>query len=191
MGDVEEFHPPRKFRMTSSEPTSVFTDDSGSRRRRVVWAFRAGAAALVAAVAVVLTSAVGHVTLPGLDAPLHLPGSAPKNPTASLSDQTSPEPTVPTSSSATGDPSSPVGTGDAGRPGDATTKGQAATATPIRASPTAPTVAAPEPGGPTTATTKPRGKPTAKPTTAANPEHSPGNPPTEPPGRAKKDDTSS
>lgn len=177
--------------------TSIFTDDSGARRWRVVWAFRVAAALFVAAVSLVLVSAIGHVALPGLDAPLNLPGADSAAPPASQADQPPRQQAAPSPDaarvarrSAKGDPTQAADRSS--RVDDPAGKERATTSPPIRISPANPDGVTPSPTGPApTATSKPRGKPADKPTSAADPVHSPGTPPAEPPGKAKKDDGSS
>lgn len=53
---------------------SVFTDDSGARRRLLIWSFRGAVAAIAVAAAGFVLTLVTHVPLPGLDEPLSVPG---------------------------------------------------------------------------------------------------------------------
>lgn len=141
--------------------TSVFTDDTGGRRRVVVVAIRSAVGLLGLGAAAVAVSVFGHVKLPGLDAPSHAPGvarhhAADDNPGSSDGDTgagraPSPAAVVPVGSSPT--TSGTSGSPTAGAPG------------------TVPTAAP---------TSKATGKPTAKPTTAAEPTHKPTAPPGKP-----------
>ena len=65
---------------TKTATTSIFTDDSGTRKRTVTAAIRGAVGLIGLGVAAVAVSVFGHVTLPGLEAPLHLPGINSTNP---------------------------------------------------------------------------------------------------------------
>lgn len=175
------------------EDTSVFTDDSGTRQRAVTWVIRGLSGALGLGVAAAAVSIVGHVTLPGLDAPLHLPGvgqakkvaspetSGSQNDVPAETTGSGPQPTSPSSLTPGQNAVSArqsVPTSSATTPNTPATKAPVQVTTPA---PTTPTV--------TAKPKKPHGKPTAKPPTAANPEPTPGGRPSVPPGKAKQTST--
>ncbi|MCW2839912.1 MAG: hypothetical protein JWR55_1395 [Aeromicrobium sp.] len=56
--------------MPDNEDTSVFTNESGSRRRTATRTARAAVALLSAGAVLVVVSAVEHVMMPGLDVPI-------------------------------------------------------------------------------------------------------------------------
>ena len=130
--------------------TSIFTDDSGGRKRAVALAIRGAVVVLGFGAAAVAVSVFGNVKLPGLDAPLDIPGTQAHS--SKDSKTTSTRDTGKTSGTGQGSTSTVV---PAGQPTTAATP----TATP---------------------TAKPTGKPTAKPTTAAQPTHKPTAPPGKP-----------
>jgi len=150
---------------TDDLTTSVFTDDSGSRKRVVTWTITGASCLLGIGALAIAVSVFGQVSLPGLDAPIHIPGVGPSRPRT---------PGAAASGSARAPDRS--GTADVGTT-SATTSGKTSASTPTTTVPTAKTPAA---------TTTPKVKPSAKPTPAANPVHSPGSGPTVPPGRPKK-----
>jgi len=171
--------------MSEEQQQSVFTDDSGTRARWVQWAARGLLGLVVLAGAAVLFSLLTSVTLPGLDGPVHLPGTSKhKNPageeqppaivpgstptstpTGSLVDSTVTAAT--TGSGSTGRP----GAGPTGRPSSRPTSGP--TATPTTHGPTAHPTRTPNPKS--NASSAPR----------ATPTHVPGSPAPTPPGKAK------
>lgn len=153
---------------TGVKGTSVFTDDSGARKRIVTLAIRGATTALSLGAAAVAVSAFGHVTLPGLDAPLHIPGAGHAKTSTKDAGQAPERSTSDGKAAAELDPS--------GSPTERSTKTDSNSANPTVAT-----------TGPTTA--PPTGKPTAKPTTAAHPVHAPGTPPTAPPGKSKITDS--
>ncbi|MCW2749502.1 MAG: hypothetical protein JWR83_612 [Aeromicrobium sp.] len=159
---------------TENTHTSVFTDDSGSRKRAVAWTIRGASCLLAVGAVAVAVSVFGQVSLPGLDAPLHIPGVT--QPKAATPDGRSTPGATAAAQAPDGKTGSATNTGVTSRAGSST----GSASTPSTASPTPTTPAA---------TTKVTGKPTAKPTTAASPSHSPGSPPTEPPGKSKKTTT--
>ncbi|RZI87132.1 MAG: hypothetical protein EOO67_14750, partial [Microbacterium sp.] len=53
---------------------SVFTDDSGARRRVITWSVRGTIVAIVLAAGGLALALGTQVTLPGLDGPLSVPG---------------------------------------------------------------------------------------------------------------------
>lgn len=150
--------------------TSIFTDDSGARKRAVTLGLRGAASALGLGAAAVAVSMVGHVALPGLDAPLHIPGVSH---TKQSNNDADPglhlthdhAPVVAVSS-----PSAPA----TSRAGAFTTRPSSG-ATPATSTTTS-----------TNGKAKAKGKPTDRPTTAALPDHS--NRPTAPPGKSKTSD---
>lgn len=140
--------------------TSVFTDDSGGRKRAVTVAVRGAVGLIGLGAAAIAISVFGHVTLPGLEAPLHLPGANRTNPT-----------TKGTGSGTAGSTDGNLSTGTVGSsPSTVKSTGSALGNT------TEPTGAPATPSA--TPTTRATGKPTAKPTTAATPTH--GTKPTDP-----------
>ncbi len=155
--------------------TSVFTDDSGGRTRIVGVVLRVAAGLLGLGAAAVAISVFGHVTLPGLDEPLHVPGPNSYHP--SNRDSTTEDPSragVQTPRPAAAQDLTPTGSGQptaitpsgSGQPTAAAPKGKSTTA------PTTPPTKPP--------TAKATGKPTAKPTVAANPTPRPAVPPGKP-----------
>lgn len=137
--------------------TSVFTDDTGARKRWLTLVIR-GAAGLIGLSAVaVAVSVFGHVSLPGLDAPLRLPGVAHSPSTQGNKAELSQNSTVGQSDSKSNN-----------KPSTQESSGM----------PLSPGTTHPTPTSTPTVT----GKPTAKPTTAVDP---PRGRPTEPPGKAK------
>ena len=60
--------------MDEEEPSSVFTDDTGTRARALQWATRGLVALLALGAGAVVFSLITQVTLPGLDGPISLPG---------------------------------------------------------------------------------------------------------------------
>lgn len=160
--------------MTSNPPdSSVFTDDSG-RRRRLVSVLMASAVGLLALGAAAATISVfGHVTLPGLDQPLRLPGTSSVNPSADQSQSHRQDGGAKPDRAVDGTATSPTpAAGSAERPTTGVSPTPSAT--------DAPTTAVPTPSGLAT------GRPTAKPTTAVQPTHAR---PTAPPGQSKSPDT--
>jgi len=140
--------------------TSVFTDDSGSRKRVVMLVIRGTAGALGLGLAAVAVSVVGQVALPGLDAPLRAPGAEHARTSIKFPES------APERSTADGTVV-------------ADSKSPDSSAAPTRK----PSNRATEPATPTEAILN--GKPTAQPTTAADPVQTPGSPPTLPPGKSK------
>lgn len=133
---------------TKTATTSIFTDDSGARKRTVTAAIRGAVGLIGLGVAAVAVSVFGHVTLPGLEAPLHLPGINSTNPATKGTEP-----------------------GNAG-----STQGNLSTGTLTGTTPTAGNPASTaQPTAPTTPRVTPAtgatGKPTSKPTTAATPIH--------------------
>jgi cytoskeletal protein RodZ len=154
---------------------SVFTDDSGSRKRLVTWTIRTASCVLAAGAVAVGLSVFGQVTLPGLDSPVHIPGIGA-------------EPSTPRSQSpqaVTGDAASTDSTAD-GADAAVTTSVNGAKGTGSTHSDGTNAKPAPTTPAPVTPVAKHTGKPTAKPTTAASPTHTRGSGPTEPPGQSKK-----
>ncbi len=131
--------------------TSIFTDDSGSRKRAVALAIRGAVVVLGFGAAAVAVSVFGNVKLPGLDAPLHLPGTQAHS---SNNHKTSTE-----------DPGKAPGTATsqvvpASRPTTAATP----TATPTAKATGKPTAKPTHAAQPTHKPTAPPGKPTSAPT---------------------------
>lgn len=145
--------------MTVKESTnSVFTDDSGARKRVVTWAIRGASGILLVGALAAGVSIFGHVALPGLEAPLHIPGIG-------QTDKTNAPPDRSTTAATRGPNADSAATSGRSSTSDKSdTPAVAPTPTPVKVT----------------------GKPTAKPTTAANPAHEPGSPPSEPPGKSKK-----
>ena len=154
----------------SIEPTatSIFTDDSGARKRAVTLAIRGAVGLIGLSVAAVAVSVFGHVTLPGLQAPLHISGINDTKPATKVAQ---PGAVVST------DGSLPAGQVKTTKPtAKPLSVAKSASPTPgnsdSTARPTAPTTPSATP------TTRATGKPTSKPTTAATPTH--GTKPTRP-----------
>ncbi|WP_456698381.1 hypothetical protein [Aeromicrobium sp. P5_D10] len=177
--------------------TSVFTDDSGSRRRWVAWTFRSTSVLLILGVLAVVISMVGNVSLPGFKSPLSFPGTGSGTSRVTESRPHSPSVSAGLPSSGAVAPTD-LAPGDA-QPSDTVTRtgrttrdsiagnGGRSDATPVRPSTPAPGTSTPAvPSKPGKGKGTVHGKPTSKPTNAAEPVHSPGSPPTEPPGKAKK-----
>lgn len=160
--------------------TSVFTDDSGKRRRVVSAAVRAAVALLSLGAIAVAISIFGHVTLPGLDRPLHIPGIA-RSPAVAHIDTSATNLNGNVRSSTPGVTSSPAPSASA------TTKPASSSTTSASVQPSTPSATSAPPA--VTSKSKTNGKSTAKSSKAAHPVHSPGNPPTVPPGLAKKNKT--
>ena len=162
----------RTFR--ASDTTSVFTDDSGARRRLLMWTVRGLIGAIVLSAGAVTFSLVAHVPLPDLPGPFTLPGSSNTDRQATdtagdgLSPETDESPLVdplPTTTPSSSDPTK--------RPTATTTRGPAA---PASKPPSAPTVPGSTPPAPTPSATPgskanhgaastdaPRGDPTKNP----------------------------
>lgn len=146
---------------TKPTATSIFTDDSGARKRTVTLAIRGAVGLIGLGVAAVAVSVFGHVTLPGLEAPLHISGIDNTNPAAKVAKPgtvVSTDGSLPTgqikSTTPTAKPAS-VAKSTGPTPGNSASTAQ----------PTAPTTPRATP------TTRATGKPTSKPTTAATPTH--------------------
>ena len=151
---------------TTKLDTSVFTDDSGGRKRVVVLTIRGAVGLMGLGAVAVAVSVFGHVTLPGLDEPLHLPGTSRHHVVADTQDLKS-------GGTGSGGLSAPANA----RPADSTTSASTfePTAGPATGQPTSlPTVEA-QTAKPTT---NPHGKVIGKPTT--KPTHKPTAPPGKP-----------
>lgn len=145
---------------TKTATTSIFTDDSGARKRTVTAAIRGAVGLIGLGIAAVAVSVLGHVTLPGLETPLHIPGINSTNPSAKGTEPGKAGSTQGNLSTGTLTGTTPTAGPTAGNP--ARTAQPTAPTTP-RATPTTRTTGKP--------TTRATGKPTSKPTTAATPTH--------------------
>lgn len=171
---------------------SVFTDDSGVRRRVLTWSVRSTIAAIVLASAGLVLTLGTQVTLPGLDAPLSVPeldgssGRASEAPAQSggsvdapAAGQTPEAPATPAVLSApTAAPTSAVQPGGTtpARPGVPTTPANPAGPTTTPAGPTA---------SPTTPGSKANRGTASDEAPRADPTHVPGDPDKTPPGKTK------
>jgi hypothetical protein len=147
--------------------SSIFTDDSGSRMRAVSLAIRGSLILLGLGAASLAVSVFGHVALPGLDAPLHVPGANRANPSSNDTDSAR-EPSA--------DSDAPTGTGKG-----ASSKADSSVGKPTASVKTTGPTATPTTSGSSAAVT-----PTAIATARPTPPHEPGTPPTAPPGQTKK-----
>lgn len=155
---------------TKTKATSIFTDDSGSRKRAVTVAVRAAVGLIGLSAAAVAVSVFGHVTLPGLETPLHIPSVNRTNPTTD-------DPDSGTAGSTDGNLSTST---DKYAPSTASTPNSTGSTPKTTGPTTVPTTLAATP------TTRATGKPTAKPTAAATPTQ--GTRPTDP-GNAHSTDS--
>lgn len=159
----------------ASDATSVFTDDSGARRRLLMWTVRGLIAAIVLSAAAVTFSLAAHVPLPDLPGPFSLPGSSSTERQATDTpdeDGASPDPDESTLADPT--PTATPSAGTSKRPAATTTRGPGAPGSKPSSAPTTPSTSTPPAPTPTktpgskanhgaASTDAPRGNPTKNP----------------------------
>jgi hypothetical protein len=168
--------------MQEVEPTSVFTDDSGTRARVITWTVRSAIALIMLAGLAVTFSLVTGVPLPTPVGPLDLPGTSESHASTGSSDQAAPvipaAPVTTPSASATSNPAAIQAgpTSAAGTPRRASSRPSSTSSAPTATPTPTPTKAPASKANHGVASTKaPR----------ATPTHLPGGPAPTPPGRSK------
>lgn len=163
--------------MSEKEPKSVFTDDTGTRARALVWVGRGLLAALGLALAAIAFSLVTQVTLPGLDGPVKLPGTGNAGATTDKNVD-KPEPSIGPSSAPAASPTAAATSAGGGTGGSGT---KTTTVKPVGTTSSHPSTPTPTatPSKGTNRSVKASQAPRAHPT------HTPGSGQPTPPGKAK------